>query len=167
MSIAAYFAGQEDGVNLFAEGEIVPNETVTITTTSLPAGTAGEAYSVGIEATGTGPITIAASGLPVGLSISASGGVMDGPVPFPFGVIGGSTEYIIAGTPATAGTYSVTLTATNPFGGEDVAVLSLLINAAAGGGDGGGGTVGRWTRITRDDQSWTPTARDEQVWTES
>ena len=64
----------------------------TITTTSLPNGTVGAAYSHTLAATGTAPITWSASGLPNGLSISGDR---------------------ISGTPTQAGTFQVTLTARN------------------------------------------------------
>lgn len=71
-------------------------EAPTITTTSLSSGIVGQAYSVTLTATGTTPITWTASGLPGGLSCSTTGK--------------------ISGTPTAAGTFSVTVTATNSAG---------------------------------------------------
>ena len=71
--------------------------TPKITTSSLPDGKTGQSYSQTLSATGTAPITWSASGLPSGLSINSSTGV-------------------ISGTPSTAGNYSVTVTAKNNYG---------------------------------------------------
>ncbi len=55
------------------------NHQLAITTTSLPGGTVGKAYSARIAATGgTTPYTYAASGLPSGLSINSSTGAITG-----------------------------------------------------------------------------------------
>jgi len=56
-----------------------PPATLTITTSSLPAATVGQAYSVTVQATGgTGSRTWSALGLPAGLTIAASTGVISG-----------------------------------------------------------------------------------------
>jgi hypothetical protein len=53
--------------------------TLAITTTSLPSGTVGTAYSASIAATGgTAPYSYSASNLPSGLSISGSSGAITG-----------------------------------------------------------------------------------------
>ena len=55
------------------------NRQLTITTTSLPGGTAGKAYSAPITATGGAtPYTYLASGLPNGLSINSATGAITG-----------------------------------------------------------------------------------------
>ncbi len=66
----------------------------TIRISSLKAGTIGEEYSHDIEATGTEPITITIEGQPDGISLN------------------GATAYM-SGTPKTAGTYSIKITAEN------------------------------------------------------
>lgn len=72
----------------------------TITTESLPDGEVGTAYSQTLTATGDTPITWGVSGtLPAGLSLDAATG-------------------IISGTPATADTYTFTVTATNDSGSD-------------------------------------------------
>jgi hypothetical protein len=92
---------------------VQPNP-VTIATTSLPNGTVGIAYSISVTASGgTTPYTYAASGLPSGLSISASTGA-------------------ITGTPAQSaiGTASVAITVTDstqPTAQSATANLNLAI----------------------------------------
>lgn len=85
----------------------------TITTTSLPGGTAGVAYSQTLTATGTAPIT---------WSITA-GSI--NPL-----LLNGSTG-AITGTPSTPTTLSATFRATNSFGNQEVP-LSIVIGASGG-----------------------------------
>ena len=82
-----------------------------ITTTNLTGGTVGTAYSETLAATGDTPITwsIESGSLPAGLSLEASTGV-------------------ISGTPATVGTASFTVKATNAAG-SDTKALSIDITA--------------------------------------
>ena len=85
----------------------------TITSTSpLPGGTVGTAYSQQLTATGDATITwaVTSGSLPAGLSLSSGG--------------------LISGTPTTAGTSSPTITATNGSG-SDAKALSITISAAA------------------------------------
>lgn len=68
---------------------------LTITTTSLPTGLVGAAYSATVAAAGgVAPYSFSATGLPAGLSIDAASGQ-------------------ITGTPSAAGTSSVTITVTD------------------------------------------------------
>jgi len=76
---------------------------------ALPVGTVGTAYTAALNATGFGPFTYSATGLPVGLAV------------------GGAA---IKGTPTAAGTFSVVLTATDAAGATATATVSLTINAA-------------------------------------
>src|ERR1700678_966031 len=56
-----------------------PPSTLTLTTTSLPAGTVGTAYSTLLAATGgTTPYSYSAAGLPSGLSINSTTGAIAG-----------------------------------------------------------------------------------------
>ncbi len=90
---------------------------LTISTTSLPSGTVGVAYSGAITATGgTTPYTYSATGLPSSLSINSSTGV-------------------ISGTPALSavGSHSVNVTVTDagkPTAQSATAVLSITVSAA-------------------------------------
>jgi len=83
----------------------------TITTASLPSATVGVAYSKTLEATGDNPIawSIKSGNLPAGLSLS------------------GNT---ISGTPTAAGTFNITVKATNA-GGSDQKNFSIVVSAAA------------------------------------
>jgi hypothetical protein len=94
-----------------------PNVPPVITTTSLPAGTVGAAYSASVAATDAdvppNTLTFSATGLPAGLAISAAGA--------------------ITGTPTTAGTSSVTVAVNDGQGGTDSEILQLVVNAAAPG----------------------------------
>ncbi|HEY3321796.1 MAG TPA: chitobiase/beta-hexosaminidase C-terminal domain-containing protein [Planctomycetota bacterium] len=84
-------------------------------------GAVGSAFSYGISCTGQAPISYQVSGLPPGLSFSGSQ---------------------ITGTPVAAGTFAVTLTATNA-GGSDSKTLTITIGAeGTGGGTNGGGSTG-------------------------
>ena len=75
-----------------------PATAPTITTSSLPAGKVGTAYSATLSASGTTPITWSATGLPVGLSCSSEGK--------------------ISGTPTKAGTFTFTAKASNSAGND-------------------------------------------------
>ncbi len=82
--------------------------SVSIATTSLPAGTVGVPYSAPVSAAwGVAPYTISAAGLPGGLSFDGAK---------------------ISGTPTTAGSYTVMFSATDAVGGTATASLPLTIN---------------------------------------
>ena len=86
----------------------------TITTTSLPGGTTGTAYSTTLQASsGTTPYTwsLSAGTLPAGLSLAASTGV-------------------ISGTPTTAGTVSFTVKVTDAANNTATKALSIAVTAA-------------------------------------
>jgi O-glycosyl hydrolase len=92
--------------------------TVTVTNPGAQAGTVGAAVSVQIKASDSAAgqtLTYSASGLPAGLSIS-------------------STTGLISGTPTTAGSSSVTVTATDGTGAKGSASFTWTISAASSGG---------------------------------
>ncbi|MDD5034268.1 MAG: putative Ig domain-containing protein [Methylococcaceae bacterium] len=76
---------------------------------TLPGGTVGAGYSANLTATGFGPFTFAATGLPAGLTLT------------------GST---VGGTPTAAGTFTVSLTATDAAGITATVSTTLIVNPA-------------------------------------
>jgi hypothetical protein len=90
--------------------------TVTVTNPGAQTATIGTAVSKQISATDSAAgqtLTFTATGLPAGLSISSSG--------------------LITGTPTTAGSSSVVVTAKDATGAAGTAAFSWTVNAATGG----------------------------------
>src|SRR5487761_1862932 len=108
--------------------------TVTVTNPGNQAGTVGIAVSLQIHATDSASgqtLTYSATGLPAGLSINSSTG-------------------LISGTPTTAQTTSVTVTAKDTTGASGSASFTWTVNPSGGGGGitNGGvetGTFSGWT----------------------
>src|SRR5205814_413530 len=95
---------------------------IGITTTSLPNGTVGTAYSAVVKATGgCTPYkwTIAAGSLPTGITVNVSRTM---------------TSLNLTGTPRKAGTYSFTLKVTGCGGGTSEIAFKVIIQAATSGG---------------------------------
>jgi acetylxylan esterase len=91
--------------------------TVTVTNPGSQSGTVGTAASLQVRATDSASgqtLTYSATGLPAGLSISSTGA--------------------ITGTPTTAGTSSVTVTATDTTGAKGTATFTWTVSASGGGG---------------------------------
>ncbi|MEU6380373.1 M4 family metallopeptidase [Streptomyces sp. NPDC046909] len=95
----------------------VPTTGVTVTNPGSQTSTVGTAVSLQISASSTnsGSLTYAATGLPTGLSISSSTG-------------------LISGTPTTAGTYSTTVTVTDSASATGTATFTWTVNSSGGGG---------------------------------
>jgi hypothetical protein len=96
--------------------------TVTVTNPGAQTGTVGTAKSLQITATDSASgqtLTYSATGLPAGLTISSSTG-------------------LISGTPTTAGTYNTTVTARDTTGAQGTASFTWTIS-----GTGGGCTAGQ------------------------
>jgi O-glycosyl hydrolase len=92
--------------------------TVTVTNPGTQTSTVGTAASLQIKATDSGSgqtLTYSAANLPAGLSINSSTG-------------------LISGTPTTAGTSSVTVTATDGTGASGSAAFSWTVNPSGVGG---------------------------------
>jgi subtilase family serine protease len=109
--------GTPDGLTAFESNSTTSSgNTVTVTSPGSQTGTVGTAASLQISATDSASgqtLTYSASGLPTGLSISSSTG-------------------LISGTPTTAGTYSVTVTATDTTGASGDATFTWTINSSTG-----------------------------------
>ena len=89
---------------------------ISITTTSLPNGTVGQAYTtVSLAAKGgSGTVSWSASGLPAGLTLSAAG--------------------VLAGTPSATGTSNIMVTAADPVSSQTLSSsLALTVVAATPG----------------------------------
>jgi hypothetical protein len=108
--------GTPNGTAAFTSGGPAGN-TVTVTNPGNQAGTVGTAVSLPVHATDSAAgqtLGYSASGLPAGLSIDSSTG-------------------LISGTPTTAATSSVTVTATDTTGASGSASFTWTISAAGGG----------------------------------
>jgi O-glycosyl hydrolase len=94
-----------------------PGNTVTVTSPGNQTGTVGTAASLQIKATDSAAgqtLTYTAAGLPAGLSVSSSTG-------------------LISGTPTTAGTSSVTVTVTDGTGAKGTAAFTWTISSGSSG----------------------------------
>ena len=96
-------------------------DTVTVSNPGNQTSTVGTAASAQVSATDSASgqtLTYAATGLPAGLSINSSTG-------------------LISGTPTTAGTSSVTVTATDTTGASGSATFTWTVSSGSGTGSGG------------------------------
>ncbi|MFJ3235617.1 M4 family metallopeptidase [Streptomyces sp. NPDC086787] len=94
-----------------------PANGVTVTNPGSQTSTVGTAVSLQISASSTnsGALSYSASGLPAGLSINSSSG-------------------LISGTPTAAGTSNTTVTVTDSTGATGTASFSWTVNTGGGGG---------------------------------
>jgi hypothetical protein len=108
--------GTPNGTAAFKSGGTSSADTVTVTNPGSKAGTVGTAASLQVSGTDSASgqtLTYSATGLPAGLSISSSG--------------------LISGTPTTAGTYSVSVTAKDATGATGSAGFTWTISSSGGG----------------------------------
>ena len=109
---------EADAIAFFGLNNITTGNTVTVTNPGSQSTMLGTAASVQIHATDSGSgqtLSYSASGLPAGLSINSSTG-------------------LISGTPTTVGTSSVTVTAHDGTGASGSASFSWTISSSGGGG---------------------------------
>ncbi|HEX4789190.1 MAG TPA: phospholipase D-like domain-containing protein [Actinospica sp.] len=115
VSDAGLLSGTESAFNADFD-KTAGNGTVSVTDPGSQTSTVGTAAKLQISATDTasGTLSYAATGLPAGLSISGSSG-------------------LISGTPTAAGSSSVTVTATDSTGASGSASFTWTVSAASGG----------------------------------
>jgi hypothetical protein len=108
--------GTPNGTAAFTAGSSTGN-TVTVTNPGSQSTTTGSAVSLQIHASDSAGavLTYSASGLPTGLSINSSTG-------------------LISGTASTAGTYQVTVTATDSTGASGSTSFTWTVGSGGGGG---------------------------------
>lgn len=88
-----------------------PVAPIITTTSPLPGGTVGVAYSVQFTASGTAPITWSATGIPAGLTFSSAG--------------------LLSGTPTTEGGATINVTASNNAGTAGPMGFAITISPGA------------------------------------
>jgi hypothetical protein len=115
-SLSASYAAQGNyaASSTPANTTLVVNPPISVTTTSLPAATVKQTYSQTLQSTGgTGAITysVLSGSLPADLNLSASGA--------------------ITGSPRTAGSYSISVEATDSLGATATGIVTLLVNPAS------------------------------------
>jgi subtilase family serine protease len=133
--------GTPNGLTAFQSNGSSGGNTVTVTNPGNQTGTVGTAVSLQIHATDSASgqtLTYSATGLPAGLSISSSG--------------------LISGTPTTAATSNVTVTAKDTTGASGSTSFTWTINTSGGGGCTAAQLLGNPGFETGSAAPWTSTA---------
>jgi hypothetical protein len=109
--------GTPNGTAAFTSGGGGGGNTVTVTNPGSQSTTTGSSVSLQIHASDSAgaALTYSASGLPTGLSVNSSSG-------------------LISGTASTAGTYQVTVTATDSTGASGSTSFTWTVGSGGGGG---------------------------------
>ena len=109
--------GTPDGVTAFRSSGTGSGNTVTVTSPGNQSGTVGQAVSLQVKASDSASgqtLTYSAAGLPAGLSINSSSG-------------------LITGTPTASGTSSVTVTVKDTTGASGSATFTWTVATSGGG----------------------------------
>jgi endo-1,4-beta-xylanase len=146
MATESFGGGSGNSSVTVSQGSSTTGNTVSVTSPGNQSGTVGTAASVQVHATDSGgaALTYSASGLPAGLSINSSSG-------------------LIAGTPTAAGTSTVTVTARDSTGASGSATFSWTIASSGGGGGGGSGGSGSCTVTFTNQSQWAGGFVDQVV----
>jgi len=133
--------GTPDGTTAFTSGSSGGGNTVTVSNPGSQTTTVGTAVSLQVSASDSASgqtLSYSATGLPAGLSISSSG--------------------LISGTPTTAGTSSVTVTAKDTTGASGSASFSWTVSSSSGGSCTAAQLLGNPGFETGSAAPWTATA---------
>jgi subtilase family serine protease len=134
--------GTPNGLTAFQSNGSTGGNTVTVTNPGNQTGTVGTAVSLQIHATDSASgqtLTYSATGLPAGLSINSSTG-------------------LISGTPTTAATSNVTVTAKDTTNASGSASFTWTISTSGGGGCTAAQLLGNPGFETGSAAPWTSTA---------
>ena len=140
--------GTPNGISGLQTGSSTGGNTVTVTSPGSQTGTVGTAVSLQISASDSASgqtLTYSASGLPAGLSISSSG--------------------LISGTPTTAATSSVTVTATDTTGAAGSASFTWTVGST--GSCSSTGDVVKNPSFASGSTSWTASSGVIGQWASS
>jgi hypothetical protein len=104
------FTGTVDSIGSVSATSMSVYPAVTFVTTLANAQATVAYTATNLMVSGTAPYTVIASGVPAGMTVDASG--------------------VLSGTPTTAGTYAITLFATDSIGNVGTTVITVVVDAA-------------------------------------